>query len=117
MNSASMTDLVLLIPELILVGTALALILVARRIQKAPVIASVTVVAALAAASASVWLLSGGPKTGFGGMITLDGYSQFFKILIASALALATLLSVRRFHTGMFGPASTMPCSSWPRRA
>ena len=100
MNSASMTDLVLLIPELILVGTALALILVARRIQKAPVIASVTVVAALAAASASVWLLSGGPKTGFGGMITLDGYSQFFKILIASALALATLLSVRRFHTG-----------------
>ena len=33
MNGANMTDLVLLLPELILVGAALALILAARRIQ------------------------------------------------------------------------------------
>ena len=95
-----MTDLVLLLPELILVGTALALILAARRIQKAPVVVASTVLAALAAALASIWLLSGGPKTGFGGMITLDGYSQFFKVLIACALALAALLSVRGFQAG-----------------
>ena len=96
----SVTDLVLLLPELILVGTALVLILAARRIQKASAVAAVTVVAALVAALASGWLLSEGPRTGFGGMITLDGYSQFFKVLIASALALAVMLSVRSFQAG-----------------
>ncbi|MDA2932903.1 NADH-quinone oxidoreductase subunit N [Acidobacteria bacterium AH-259-D05] len=96
MNSVNLTDLVLLLPELILVGMALALILGARRIQKASLLAAGTVLAALAAALASGWLLSGGPRTGFGGMITLDGYSQFFKVLIASALTLVALFSVRR---------------------
>src|SRR6266571_3564517 len=94
---AIMSDLSLLVPELILVGMALALILVARRIQRtsAPVIA--TVLAALGAALASGWVLSWGTMTGFGGMIILDGYSQFFKVLIAATLALAALLSVRSF--------------------
>ena len=92
-----MSDLTLLVPELILVGMALALILVARRIQKTPVAAVGTVFAALAAALASAWVLSWGAGTGFGGMIILDGYSQFFKLLIAATLALAALLSVRTF--------------------
>ncbi len=92
---AIMSDLALLIPELILVGMALALILVARRIQRTPVAVVGTVLAALAAALASGWVLSLGGKTGFGGMIILDGYSQFFKVLIAATLALAALLSVR----------------------
>ena len=91
----SMSDLALLIPELILVGMALALILAARRIQKTPVAVVGTVLAAMAAALASGWVLSGGAKTGFGGMVTLDGYSQFFKVLIAATLALVALLSVR----------------------
>ena len=90
-----MSDLTLLVPELILVGMALALILVARRIQKTPVAAVGTVFAALAAALASAWVLSWGAGTGFGGMIILDGYSQFFKVLIAATLALVALLSVR----------------------
>ncbi len=92
---AIMSDLALLIPELILVGMALALLLVARRIQRTPVAVVGTVLAALAAALASGWVLSLGGKTGFGGMIILDGYSQFFKVLIAATLALAALLSVR----------------------
>ena len=54
-----------------------------------------TVLAALAAAVVSVWFLPEGTTTGFGGMITLDGYSQFFKVLIAATLAMAALLSVR----------------------
>ena len=95
MNGATMADLALLVPELILVGMALVLILVARRIQKTPVAAVGTVVAAVAAALASVWMLPADPETGFGGMITLDGYSQFFKVLIAATLAMAALLSVR----------------------
>src|SRR6266566_6522601 len=92
---AIMSDLALLIPELILVGMSLALILVARRIQKTPVALAGTVLAALAAALASGWVLSWGSTTGFGGMIVVDGYSQFFKVLIAATLALAALLSVK----------------------
>ena len=105
MNGANLEDLGLLLPELILVGTALALILAARRIQKAPLVAAGTVLAALAAALACVWLLPGGDKTGFGGMITVDDYSQFFKILIACALALAALLSERRTDAEHVRPA------------
>ncbi len=95
MNGATMSDLALLVPELILVGMALALILTARRIQKTPVAVIGTVLAALAAALVSGWMLPSGPEAGFGGMITVDGYSQFFKVLIAAALALVALLSVR----------------------
>ena len=97
MKGATTSDLALLIPELILVGMALALILAARRIQRSPVAVVGTVLAALAAAVASGWALSWGTMTGFGGMITLDGYSQFFKVLIAATLALTALLSVRSF--------------------
>ena len=95
MTPVTLSDLALLIPELILVGMALVLILTARRIQTTPLAAVGTVLAALAAALASGWMLSWGTQTGFGGMITLDGYSQFFKVLIAATLALAALLSVR----------------------
>lgn len=95
MNSAFMSDLTLLLPELILVGMALALLLTARRIQRVHVAVVATVVAALAAAVASGWVLSWGEQTGFGSMIVLDGYSQFFKVLINATLGLAALLSVR----------------------
>ena len=94
-GAATLADVALLVPELILVGMALALILTARRIQKTPVAAVGTVLAALAAAVAAGWTLSGGDQTGFSGMITVDGYSQFFKVLIAATLALAALLAVR----------------------
>ena len=90
-----MSDLALIVPELILVGMALALILAARRIQRTPVAVIGTVLASMAAALASIQALSWGAKTGFGGMITLDGYSQFFKVLIAATLALTALLSIR----------------------
>ena len=54
-GAATLADLALLVPELILVGMALALILTARRIQKTPVAAVGTVLAALAAAVAAGW--------------------------------------------------------------
>ena len=94
-GAATLSDLALLVPELILVSMALVLILAARRIQRTPLAAVGTVLAALAAAVAAGWALSGGAQTGFGGMIILDGYSQFFKVLIAAILALAALLSVK----------------------
>jgi NADH-quinone oxidoreductase subunit N len=105
MNGANWNDIELLLPELILVGTALALILAARRLQRGPLVAAGTLLAALTAVLASVWLLPGGERTGFGGMITVDGYSQFFKVLIACALALAALLSERRMAAEYVRPA------------
>src|SRR5207247_7606107 len=94
-RSRAMNDLVMLIPELILSGMSLVLLLVARRIQRTRLAAAATVLAALAAGLASIWILSQGRNIAFGGMLVLDGYSQFFKVLIAATLALAALLSVR----------------------
>jgi NADH-quinone oxidoreductase subunit N len=90
-----MNDVTLLIPELILTGMSLVLLLIARRIHGTPVAAVCTVLAALAAVLASSWIISLGSRAGFGGMIILDGYSQFFNVLIAATLALAALLSVQ----------------------
>ena len=100
MISVSLRDLILISPELILVSFALVFILAARRIRNSSLVTAGTVFAGLAAASVSSWLLPVSPKTGFGAMIILDGYSQFFKVLIASALILAALLSVRRYEAG-----------------
>ena len=95
MNGATLSDVALLVPELILVGTASALMLAARRIQRAQVAVVATVLAGVAAALVAGWDLSQGTRTGFGGTLALDGYSQFFKVLIGGTLALAALLSVR----------------------
>jgi NADH-quinone oxidoreductase subunit N len=92
-----MRDTMLLLPELILVGMALALTLLARRIRGALVSVSATVAAATTAAAATVFLY-GGDRTAFGGMLALDGYSQFFKLLITATLALTALLSVRNLE-------------------
>jgi NADH-quinone oxidoreductase subunit N len=94
-NGVTIADLGLLIPELILVGTALVLILLARRIRNAPVAATATVVAALAAAALSAWAAPGAAETGFGGMIVADGYARFFKVLVAATLALTALFSAK----------------------
>ncbi len=94
-GAATLADLGLLVPELILVGMALVLILTARRIQKTPVAAVGTVAAALAAAAAAGWTLAGGVRIGFSGMVIVDEYALFFKVLIAATLALSTLLAVR----------------------
>jgi NADH-quinone oxidoreductase subunit N len=90
-----MSDIALIFPELVLAGMALVLILIARRIQRTHVAAIGTVLAAMAAALLSGWLLSWGNKAAFGGMIILDGYSQFFKVLICATLAVVVLISVR----------------------
>ena len=94
-QAPSMSDVRLLIPELILVGASLSLLLVARRIRGKPAAAVVTILAAVAAGVTSWWILGDDPVTGFGGMIVVDGYSQFFKVLIAATLIVVTLGSKR----------------------
>src|SRR5437867_13063238 len=94
-RSRAMNVPVMLIPGLILSGMSLVLLLVARRIARTRLAAAATVLAALAAALASMWILSQGRNIALGGMLVLDGYSQFFNVIIAATLALAALLSVR----------------------
>ena len=105
MNDVNISDLALILPELVLIGASLMLILVARRIRNSASVASVTILAALASAAASVWLLSWGRKTGFGGMIIFDRYAHFFIVLIASALSLVVLLSTKRNEAVRMRPA------------
>ncbi len=99
MNGATLSDVALLVPELILVGMALALIVFARRVRNTSVAGTGTVIAAVAAGISSVTVLAEGTQIGFGGMLILDGYSQFFKVVIAATLALVALLSVRSHDT------------------
>jgi NADH-quinone oxidoreductase subunit N len=99
------TDLRLLVPELVLVGMALALILVARHLKRPQSVAALVVVAA-AAAACTVWVFSGkGPQTGFGGTIAGDGYAQFFTVLFAGNLALTALFSVKPLEEERIPPA------------
>ena len=100
-----MTDLRLLLPELVLVGTALALILMARRVERARSAMPWVVIAAVAAI-VSGWAVSpGGSRTGFGGSIIDDGYARFFDVLFAANLTLAALLSVKHLDAERVPPA------------
>lgn len=92
----TLADLGFLVPELALVAAALVLILLARRIRDGRTATVVTILAGLAAALASGQAWSQGEQTGFGGMLALDGYSQFFKVLIAATLVVVALLSSGR---------------------
>ncbi len=100
-----MKDLILLLPELVLVGVALALIVIARHLNR-PHSAAASVVIAAAAAAWAGWAFSAdGRRTGFAGTIAGDDYAQFFHILFAANLALAALLSVRHLETERVPPA------------
>src|SRR5262245_29009168 len=105
MNGANLKDLSLVAPELILVGGALSLILAPRAISMGPLVTGATVLFALVALLVSIISWPGEAETAFGGMITLDRYSQYFKVLICCALALAALLSERRMGAEHVRPA------------
>lgn len=91
-----MKDLIVLLPELVLVGVALTLIVIARHV-KHPQLAAASVVIASVAAVCSGWALpADGPRAGFAGTIAGDRYAQFFNVIFAANLALAALFSGRR---------------------
>jgi NADH-quinone oxidoreductase subunit N len=87
-------DLPVVAPQLILSGTAIVLVLAARRVKRARSAAPWIVVAAVAAAL-STWAFSTAPMTGFDGTVASDRYARFFNLLFSANLALAALLSAR----------------------
>lgn len=90
-----MRDLLLILPELVLTGMALVLIVISRHVRRGQTAAGLVIIAAAAAVYADWAFSSGGARIGFGGTIASDGYAQFFNVLFAATLVLAALLSVK----------------------
>jgi NADH-quinone oxidoreductase subunit N len=101
----SASDLVLLLPELVLTAVAVALVLRARHVRRARSSTACVVFAALAAICAQSAFSGQGPATAFEDSIAGDGYARFFKILFAVTLALAALLSVKHVDAERVRPA------------
>ena len=100
-----MTDLILILPELVLVSVALVLILIARHVRRARS-AAPWVIAAAVAAACSLWAFAPEASTiGFGGTLAGDRYARFFNIVFAANLALAALLSTRHLDSEHVPPA------------
>jgi NADH-quinone oxidoreductase subunit N len=97
------SDLLHLLPGIVLVAAALALIVIARRVTRPP-FAAICVVIAAAGAIVSGWAV---PDTGsgFGNTVASDGFARFFNVLFAATLALSALLSVKTVETERVPPA------------
>ena len=100
-----MSDLRVLLPELVLTGAGLILIVAARRITHARTAAAITIAAAALAVYLCFAFSTDVPRLGFGGAVTSDGYAAFFKVLFSANLALVALLSVRHFDAEHVRPA------------
>ncbi len=93
-------DVYLISPELVLVGVALAILLVdfaARGRGVAPALALIGLAASLAL-TAALWvdLNYGDPAmTGLFGALSVDRFSLLFKFLLAGSLAVVALMSIR----------------------
>ena len=99
-----MKDLILLVPELILAGAGMLLILAARRVRGVSAMATWVVAAAVASLVAG-WVVSSEASTGFAGVIVVDSYTRLFHTLFATTLALAALLSVAHLDEERVPPA------------
>jgi NADH-quinone oxidoreductase subunit N len=100
------TDLGLLLPEIILTGAALVLIVIARRVARARWATAWVIGSAVAAIAAHWWTFPpGGAATGFGGTIAGDGYARFFNVLFAGNLAVTALFSMRQLDSEHLPPA------------
>lgn len=92
-------DLVSIMPELMLVVTAVVILLIdpllpeegRRGLSWLGIFACIT-------AGLSTWLARGGEFTAFNNSIALDKYSVFFKILLLGVAALAMLISEKHLH-------------------
>ncbi|MDP6410655.1 MAG: NADH-quinone oxidoreductase subunit N [Planctomycetota bacterium] len=105
MNGVTPSDLALLLPELILIGAALVLLLTAHRTRTTSVGTTVTLLAAIAALWAAGRVSPDASASGFGGMLAADGYARYFRVLFCAGLAVVALLSERRIReTGIPRP-------------
>jgi NADH-quinone oxidoreductase subunit N len=87
-----MPDISAMMPEIIMVCLAMAIVVIDVIVKKKETIALLTIVTAVAVAYS---VLNGVSGEVFSGMYVADGYSLFFKLIFLISLILSTLISVR----------------------
>jgi NADH-quinone oxidoreductase subunit N len=89
------SDLIAVLPELILLVAACAVVLVEPFLKTDKTAVFVTALVALAGSAAASLALIGEDRVAFTGMLVLDDWAVFFNVLFAVAAALTILMSPR----------------------
>ncbi|MFQ6673325.1 MAG: NADH-quinone oxidoreductase subunit N [Fidelibacterota bacterium] len=85
-----------ILPEIILLVTALVILTLEMLARPRRRIMPGTGIAGILLAGFAIWRSTGGERTLFGGMLTLNGYSTFFDVLYL-AIGIASFLTVQRY--------------------
>jgi NADH-quinone oxidoreductase subunit N len=92
-----------ILPELVLAGTALLVLVVDLFVERAKVVANYLALAGtIAAGVALASLAPGGTRTTFGGSFVVDDYALLFKALFLGSLLLVLLMSNRYINAGTY---------------
>jgi NADH-quinone oxidoreductase subunit N len=90
-----------ILPELVLAGTALLVLVVDLFVERAKVVASwLSIAGTVAAGVALASLVGGGTRSTFGGSFVVDNYALLFKGLFLGSLLLVLLMSQRYVDAG-----------------
>jgi NADH-quinone oxidoreductase subunit N len=92
-----------ILPELVLAGTALLVLVVDLFVERTKVVANYLALAGTVAAGVALaTLVPGGTRTTFGGSFVVDDYALLFKALFLGSLLLVLLISNRYINTGTY---------------
>jgi NADH-quinone oxidoreductase subunit N len=92
-----------ILPELVLAGTALLVLVVDLFVERAKVVANYLALAGTVAAGVALaTLVPGGTRTTFGGSFVVDDYALLFKALFLGSLLLVLLMSNSYINTGTY---------------
>jgi NADH-quinone oxidoreductase subunit N len=96
LSSINLADIRPIAPEIVMVCTALMLILIDLIVRKKEVVAAAGVIGTIVALylSFKIYILVGS-QIAFGGMLVLDGYSNFFKLIFYITIILTIAISLR----------------------
>jgi NADH-quinone oxidoreductase subunit N len=86
-------NLALFLPEICLAGFAVAVILLDLFVQRKAWLAAVSIIGLLISAGFAISLWGGNPQTTFNGMLAVDNFGVFFKLLFSGIAILVILAS------------------------
>jgi NADH-quinone oxidoreductase subunit N len=103
----SLAQFVPFLPEIVLAAAGFALLLAGMRLGARGTRAMIgCAVGALALAAVLVWLVArpaGGPETILGGMLVVDGFAFYFKLLLLAASAVALVMAAGYLERSPYG--------------
>ena len=86
-------NLELILPEIVLAGTAIAVILLDLIIRRKAILAAVGIAGLVVAAGFTITMWGGGTQSIWNGLLAVDNYALFFKLLFLGLAALVILAS------------------------